>query len=69
MSEVEREKQNIQSLPHDLYAAIKETRNSKLVRETIGEEVMDKLIETKLKEWTRYRLDITPREIEENLTL
>jgi len=69
MSEVEREKQNMQSLPHDLYAAIKEAENSKLVRETIGEEVMDKLIETKLKEWTRYRLDITPREIEENLTL
>jgi len=69
MSEVERERQKIQSLPHDLYAAIKEAENSTLLRETLGEEVVEKIIETKLKEWVNYRLDITPREIEENLTL
>lgn len=69
MSEVERERQKIQSLPHDLYVAIKESENGSLLSETVGEEVMEKIIETKLKEWVNYRLDITPREIEENLIL
>jgi len=69
MSDLEREKQKIESLPHDLYSAIKEAEKSVLLKETLGEEVMEKLIETKLKEWLNYRLDITPREIEENLTL
>ncbi|RLE13335.1 hypothetical protein DRJ04_04490 [Candidatus Aerophobetes bacterium] len=69
MSEVERERQKIQSLPHDLYTAIKEAENSTLLKEVLGEEVVGKIIETKLKEWVNYRLDITPREIEENLTL
>ena len=69
MSDLEREKQKIESLPHDLYSAIKEAEKSILLKEALGEEVMEKLIETKLKEWINYRLDITPREIEENLTL
>ncbi|MBE0477985.1 glutamine synthetase [Candidatus Aerophobetes bacterium] len=69
MSELERERAKIESLPHGLYAAIRETTNSPLVKEALGEEVMEKLIETKLKEWINYRLDITPREMEENLTL
>jgi glutamine synthetase len=69
MSEVEREKQNIQSLPHDLYAAIREAERSSLLRETMGEEVVEKLIETKLKEWFYYRLDITPKEIKDSLIL
>ena len=69
MSELEREKQKILSLPHDLYIAIKEAENSPLLKKALGDEIMEKLIETKLKEWRNYRLDITPREIEENLTL
>ncbi len=69
MSELERERKNIQSLPHDLYSAIKEAEKSALLRETLGNEVMEKILETKLKEWLFYRMDITPKEIEENIIL
>lgn len=69
MSDLERERAKIESLPHDLYAAIREAENSALMEETLGKELMEKLIETKLKEWIDYRLDITPREMKENLTL
>lgn len=69
MSEVEREKQNIRSLPHDLYSALREAESSPLLREVLGTEITEKLVETKLNEWLSYRLDITRREIEEGLIL
>jgi glutamine synthetase len=69
MSDLDRERENIDSLPHDLYAAIQDAERSQLMRDTLGEELTSKLVETKYKEWRDYSLAITPRELRQNLFL
>jgi len=68
MSERERKKNKIYSLPADLNEAIKEMQKSSLVKETLGEHVFEKYIDAKLDEWDRYRTKVTKWEIEEYLT-
>jgi len=66
---MEREQKGIQSLPHDLYAAVQKAHNSELLRDTLGDDVLDTLIETKLHEYDSYRLHVSQREIEESINL
>jgi glutamine synthetase len=58
---------NIGTLPGSLMEAIREMRNSALVKETLGEHIFDKFIENKLIEWQRYRAVVTNYEIEKYL--
>ena len=69
LSAVEREEQGIESLPHDLYDAILRAKDSELLRETLGDSVLNKLIETKLEEYDGYRLHVSNRELEQSLHL
>ncbi|MFQ5743953.1 MAG: glutamine synthetase family protein, partial [Acidobacteriota bacterium] len=66
---LEREQQGIESLPHDLYDAVQKATGSELLRQTLGDKVLDKLLETKLNEYDAYRLHVSHREIEENINL
>ena len=66
---LEREQQGIESLPHDLYDAVQKAADSELLRETLGEQVLDKLIETKINEDAEYRLHVSQREIEMSINL
>jgi glutamine synthetase len=66
---MQREQKGIESLPHDLYDAVQKASHSELLRETLGSDVLDKLIETKLNEYESYRLHVSHREIEESLNL
>lgn len=49
----------IDTLPDNLYEAVKYLENSKLARETLGEHVFTKFIENKKIEWDRYRTYVT----------
>jgi glutamine synthetase len=69
MSEAERSAQNIASLPHDLYAAVRSAESSEYLRETLGTSVLDKLVETKMAEYDGHRLHVSTRELEESLKL
>ena len=66
---LEREQKSIASLPHDLYDAIQAAAGSELLRETIGAEVLDKLLETKLAEYDGHRMHVSQREFEEGINL
>jgi len=69
MTPEEREARNIQQLPDSLYAAIRLTEKSELVRETLGEHVFQKFLDNKKAEWDRYRSQVTGYEIQEYLPL
>ena len=69
MTPIERRDQNIQTLPGDLFEAIHELKDSKLMRETLGDHVFNKFIENKLIEWDRYRGIVSHYELEKYLPI
>ena len=66
---LEREQRGIDSLPHDLYDAVQAAAASKMLRETLGEEVLNKLLETKLEEYDSHRLHVSHKEFEDSINL
>ncbi|MFH0915954.1 MAG: glutamine synthetase family protein [bacterium] len=69
MTEAERMAAGIDSLPEDLYQAIKEFEKSTFVREALGDHVCDYLIRNKWAEWDEYKTLITPYEISRYLPI
>ena len=69
MTEDEREKAGIDSLPEDLYQAIKEFDKSSFVREALGDHVCDYLIRNKWAEWDEYKALVTPYEVNRYLPI
>jgi glutamine synthetase len=69
MSEAERKKAGINTLPASLHEAITIAENSELVKKALGEHIFEKLIENKKIEWDRYRIRITGYEIDEYLPI
>ncbi len=54
MSNEDREKHGIISLPSSLKEALEEAKSSELVREVLGEHIFEKFIESKEREWKEY---------------
>src|SRR6266540_2025384 len=69
MSEDERRAAGIESLPEDLFEAIAAAEQSELVRETLGDHVLEYLIRNKREEWDAYKAYVTPYELERYLPL
>lgn len=69
MTEAERDKHGIQSLPGNLAEAIAETEKSELIRETLGDHIFDKFIENKKIEWDGYRTHVSQYEIDKYLSI
>ncbi len=59
MTEKEKEKLNIETLPDSLENAIHAFENSELAKETLGEHIHAKLIENKKMEWDEYRMHVS----------
>ena len=66
---MQREQQGIESLPHDLYDAVQAAAESEMLRATLGEDVLEKILETKLDEYDGYRLHVSNLEIEQSINL
>ncbi len=64
MSEEERARRGIESLPGDLNEAIGFAEKSVLVREALGEHILEKFIANKRIEWDMYRTHVSQYEIE-----
>ncbi|MDP3970120.1 MAG: type I glutamate--ammonia ligase [bacterium] len=64
MSDQEMEDRGINALPGSLREAIEEAKQSDLLKETLGQEVFDKLIENKIIEWNKYRTQVHQYEID-----
>ncbi|MGH2659707.1 MAG: glutamine synthetase, partial [Actinomycetota bacterium] len=69
MTEDERKAAGIRSLPEDLYEAIQLASESKVVREALGEHVLEFLLRNKREEWDSYKAYVTPYELERYLPI
>lgn len=69
LSDEKKTNYNIDTLPGSLEDAITLFEKSKLMRETLGEHVFDKLIANKRIEWDRYRIHVTDFETQKYLPM
>lgn len=69
MTEAQREKAGIDTLPDDLFEAIKITEKSALVRKALGDKVFGYFIRNKKDEWNEYRRQVTKYELEKYLAI
>jgi glutamine synthetase len=69
MTEDQRQRQGIKSLPEDLLEAIKITEKSELVKKTLGEELFNFFIRNKKLEWDEYKAQVTQYEIDKYLPI
>lgn len=69
MSESERRSRNIMQLPEDLNAAIRYAENSQLLRDCLGDHLLEKFIENKKIEWETYRRQVTEFELRRYLPI
>jgi glutamine synthetase len=69
MSEAERKKHGIDSLPGSLSEAVQLLEKSELVKETLGDHIFEKFIENKKIEWDQYRTHISQFEIDRYLPI
>jgi len=69
MSEDERRREKISTLPGSLIEAISLTKRSKLVKDALGEHVFQNFLMSKEVEWDRYRVNVTEWELKEYLSV
>lgn len=67
VNDSERESMGLESLPNNLYEAIKATRDSDLVRRVLGDHCFERFVTNKLNEWYAYREHVTDFEIKRYL--
>jgi len=69
MTEKEREKRGIGTLPANLLEAIHLTEKSEVVRKALGDHVFHAFIKNKKIEWDRYRTQVTEYEVRRYLPI
>ncbi|MFC1925382.1 glutamine synthetase family protein [Chloroflexota bacterium] len=69
MSEEERDRRGIGTLPASLWEAIELTRKSELVRKALGDHVFDAFLQNKKIEWDQYRMQVTDYELNKYLSI
>ena len=69
MTEEERKRRNIGTLPGSLLEAIKLTEESEVVRKALGDHVFDAFIKNKKIEWDMYRAQVTDYELNRYLPI
>ncbi|MBA7653914.1 Glutamine synthetase [subsurface metagenome] len=69
MTEEERSKRGIGTLPASLWEAIQLTERSELVRKALGDHVFNAFIENKKIEWDQYRIQVTEYELKRYLPI
>lgn len=69
MSEKERERLGIRTLPGSLWEAIQLAEHSKLVQDTLGDHVFKSFLQNKKIEWEEYRSQVTEYEIKRYLPI
>ena len=67
LSRKEREAMGIENLPENLKDAIKELRDSEIIKEALGEHIIDRYVVAKKEEWDEYRKSVSEWEINKYL--
>lgn len=58
---------NIQTIPHNLWNAIREMKREEVIKEVLGDHTFEKYINAKTKEWDEYSIQVTQWEIDNYL--
>jgi len=69
MTEEERTRRKIGTLPGSLWEAIQLTEKSELVQKALGSHVFDAFIKNKKIEWDKYRSQVTEYELKNYLPI
>ena len=69
MSETEKKKAGINSLPGSLAQAIELTEKSSVVRKALGDHIFNNFIVSKKIEWDEYRTQVHPYELKKHLSI
>jgi glutamine synthetase len=69
MSDEERERKGIGTLPASLWEAVQLTEKSEVVRRALGNHVFDAFIKNKKIEWDQYRTQVTDYELKRYLPI
>jgi glutamine synthetase len=69
LSEAERRKMKIASLPGSLAESLDELAKDKLLLETLGETIYEAFTRAKWEEWDQFRIRVTDWELEHYLEL
>ena len=69
MSDEERQRKGIGTLPASLWEAVQLTKKSEVVRRTLGDHVFDAFIKNKKIEWDQYRTQVTDYELKRYLPI
>jgi glutamine synthetase len=69
MSEEERRKRGIGTLPANLWEAIQLAEKSKVMPKALGDHVFDAFIKNKKIEWDQYRTQVTEYELKRYLPI
>jgi glutamine synthetase len=67
--ESERKRRNIRTLPATLAEALDEMEADELVCETLGEHIVERLVEAKREEWNEFRMRVTQWELDRYLDM
>ncbi|MQF48964.1 glutamine synthetase [SAR202 cluster bacterium AC-647-N09_OGT_505m] len=69
MGEEERNRRGIRTLPESLWEAVLLTEKSDLMRQALGEHVLDSFVQNKKIEWNQYKTQVTNYELERYLPI
>ena len=69
MTDQERDVAGIRSLPEDLLEAIRLAEGSEVLREALGDHVLEYLMRNKREEWDAFKSHVTPYELERYLPI
>jgi glutamine synthetase len=69
LSDAERKKKGIETLPDSLGHAIAITEESSLVKKVLGDHIFSRFVELKKKEWDDYRIQVPKYELDRYLSI
>jgi len=69
LNDAERAELGVDTLPESLGDALKHAAGSELLKKALGDHIYNRFLELKKKEWDAYRVQLTPWEMDEYLSI
>ncbi len=68
-SESELLERKVDTLPENLKKAVNALKEDEVIKEVLGEELLEKFIDGRLQEWNEYKLQVTSWEVKRYLEM
>ena len=69
LTDIERKKKGIETLPDSLGHAVSITEDSKFVKKILGDHIFPRFVELKKKEWNNYKIQVPQYELDKYLSV